>query len=66
MGKDITNQDDDRSLGQKIEILDGPWIGFKGVITSIDLQKKKVMVIINFWGKDTPVELNFTQIEPST
>jgi transcriptional antiterminator NusG len=66
MSKIIDEPDDDFSVGLRIKILDGPWVGFAGVIYSIDLEKKMVVVMINFWGKDTPVELSFTQIKPFT
>jgi transcriptional antiterminator NusG len=64
MSKIIDDTDGDFCLGQRIKIIDGPWNEFTGVITGIDQGKKKVVVKINFWGRDTPVELNLTQIEP--
>jgi transcriptional antiterminator NusG len=64
MGKIIGDSQGDFYLGQRIKVIDGPWIEFTSVIAGIDQGKKKVIVSINFWGKDTPVELNFAQIEP--
>jgi hypothetical protein len=64
MSKIIGDPHGDFYLGQRIKIIDGPWIEFTGVIAGIDQIKKKVVVKINFWGKDTPVELNSAQIEP--
>jgi transcription termination/antitermination protein NusG len=60
----INYSDDDLSVNQKVEILAGPFAGFKGVIYSIDRGKNKVVVKVNFWGKDTPVELYLYQVKP--
>ncbi len=49
---------------RKVEILDGPFIGFEAEIYQVIPEMKKVWVKVNFWGKDTPVELNFDQIKP--
>lgn len=56
--------DDDLSVNQKVEILDGPFAGFRGVIYSIDRANNKVVVKVNFWGKDTQVELYLYQVKP--
>ena len=64
MVKNNINQEDNWSINQKIEIIDGPWNEFKGVISSIDRDKKKVVVMVDFWGKATPVELSYSQIKP--
>jgi transcription termination/antitermination protein NusG len=63
MNEDIGIPDNDWSINQEIKIIDGPFVGFKGVINFIDLKKKKVRVKINLWGRDTPVELSFLQIK---
>ena len=64
MDEDISHSNDNLSINQKVEILAGPFAGFKGVIYSIDRVKNKVVVKVNFWGKDTPVELYFYQVKP--
>jgi transcriptional antiterminator NusG len=64
MGDKISQQDDDWSVDQGIEILNGPWAGFKGKIYKIDHENKRVIVKVNFWGRDIDVELNFHQIKP--
>jgi transcription termination/antitermination protein NusG len=64
MDEYISNLDDDLSVNQKVEILDGPFAGFIGVVYSIDRVKHKVVVKVNFWGKDTPVEVSFYQVKP--
>jgi transcription termination/antitermination protein NusG len=64
MGEYIRDLDDNWFINQRIEIIDGPFMGFEGVIYLIDREKKRLRVNINFWGRDTPVELNFYQIKP--
>jgi transcription antitermination factor NusG len=64
MDKNIGYSDDDLSVNQKVELLAGPFAGFKGIIYSIDRIKNTVVVKINFWGKDTQVELYFHQVKP--
>ncbi len=64
MSAEMSFPDNHWHMKQEIEITDGPFVAFKGVITFIDPKKKKVRVKINFWGRDTPVELNFLQIKP--
>ncbi len=64
MSSSIITPDDDWSIHQIIEILSGAWAGFKGEIYSVNKEQKKVKVLINFWGNDTPVELNYNEIKP--
>jgi transcriptional antiterminator NusG len=49
--------------GQKIRIIDGPFNDFIGTVAAIDLDKSKVRVMVNFFGRDTPVELDFVEVE---
>ncbi len=60
----INYTNDDLPINQKVEILDGAFAGFKGVIYSINRVNRKLVVKVNFWGKDTPVELHFYQVKP--
>lgn len=64
MDEYVLEPDDKWSINQRIEIIDGPFEGFKGAIYFIDRQKNKLRVKIKFSGRDTPVELNFNQIKP--
>jgi transcriptional antiterminator NusG len=64
MSKIDGEPDDDFYVGQRVKILEGAWIDFTGVISNIELEKKKAKILINFWGKDTSVELEFNQIKP--
>jgi len=49
--------------GQKVRIIDGPFNEFIGVVDEIDMERTKVRVLVSFFGRDTPVELDFLQVE---
>jgi transcriptional antiterminator NusG len=49
--------------GQKVRIIDGPFNDFMGVVDEIDIDKAKVRVMVSFFGRETPVELDFLQVE---
>jgi len=49
--------------GQKVRIIDGPFNDFMGIVDDIDMDKAKARVMVSFFGRDTPVELDFLQVE---
>ena len=49
--------------GQRVRIIDGPFTDFVGNVDDIDMDKSKVRVLVSFFGRDTPVELDFLQVE---
>ncbi len=49
--------------GQKVRIVDGPFNEFIGVVDAIDMERAKVRVLVSFFGRETPVELDFLQVE---
>ena len=49
--------------GQKVRIIDGPFNDFMGTVDEINMDKAKVRVMVSFFGRETPVELDFLQIE---
>ncbi len=49
--------------GQKVRIIDGPFEEFIGVVDEIDMERAKVRVMVSFFGRETPVELDFLQVE---
>ena len=49
--------------GEKVRIVDGPFDGFIGVVDSIDMERATVHVMVSFFGRETPVELDFLQVE---
>ena len=50
-------------IGDEIRVLDGPFIDYKGRIDEIDSNTEKLKVTVDIFGRDTPVELDFTQVE---
>jgi transcriptional antiterminator NusG len=51
------------SEGQKVRIIDGPFNDFIGTVADIDMERAKVRVMVSFFGRETPVELDFLQVE---
>jgi transcription termination/antitermination protein NusG len=51
--------------GQKVRIVEGPFADFIGVVDDIDEERTKVRVLVSFFGRETPVELDFLQVERS-
>jgi transcriptional antiterminator NusG len=49
--------------GQKVRITDGPFADFMGSVDKIDTERAKVTVLVSFFGRETPVELDFLQVE---
>ena len=49
--------------GETVKVIDGPFNSFNGEIESIDEQKKKLKLIVKIFGRKTPLELNFMQVE---
>ena len=49
--------------GQKVRITDGPFADFIGLVDKIDTERAKVTVLVSFFGRETPVELDFMQVE---
>jgi transcription termination/antitermination protein NusG len=50
-------------VGQSVRIIDGPFIDFAGQVNDINLEKGKVKVLVSFFGRETPVELDFLEVE---
>jgi transcriptional antiterminator NusG len=63
MGLEQKRVDVNFELGEMVQVKEGPFANFTGSIEEIDKDKSKVKVLVNMFGRDTPVELEFTQIE---
>ncbi|MDQ0157014.1 transcription termination/antitermination protein NusG [Robertmurraya andreesenii] len=63
MGVEEKRIDIDFEMGESVRVKEGPFANFTGSIEEIDKDKAKLKVLVNMFGRDTPVELDFTQIE---
>ena len=50
-------------VGESVKVIDGPFNSFSGVIEEVNLEKKKMVVMVKIFGRRTPLELNFGQVE---
>ena len=50
-------------IGSRIRVSDGPLEGFFGQVEEVDTDRKSVRVVVSMFGRETPVELDFDQIE---
>ena len=53
----------DFSPGESVQIIDGPFFDLVGCIDEIDLDRARMKVFVNIFGRDTPVELDFVQVK---
>ena len=51
-------------VGSTVKVVDGPLEGFLGTVEEIEYDKSRVKVIVSMFGRETPVDLDFDQIEP--
>ncbi len=49
--------------GDRVRIIDGPFNDFRGTVAEVDMERAKVRVMVSFFGRETPVELDFLQVE---
>ena len=49
--------------GQSVRVIDGPFIDFVGLVDEVSQEKGKVKVLLSLFGRETPVELDFLQVE---
>lgn len=51
------------SKGQSVRVIDGPFTEFIGTVSDINMDRNKVTVLVSFFGRETPVVLDFLQVE---
>ena len=63
MGFEVKEPNVDYSVNDSVKILDGALRDFIGTVTEINKEKHKVKVLVSMFGRETPVELEFSQVE---
>lgn len=63
MGREEPKHKIDYNVGEVVNITDGPFKGFDGSISEIDPAKGKLKVLVNMFGRETPVELDSLQVK---
>ncbi len=53
----------DVEIGEAVKIIDGPFKSFDGKVSHLDEERGKIKVLVNMFGRETPVELDFLQIK---
>ncbi len=63
MGFDEVPVNVDYDVNDSVQVLNGPLEGFVGTVQEINMEKRKVRVLVSMFGRETPAELEFTQIQ---
>ena len=63
MGQEVPQYDISVTKGDTVKIIDGPFKDFDGKVSEIDQERGKIKVLVNMFGRDTPVELDSLQIQ---
>lgn len=63
MGFEISEVNIDYDVNDSVRVMDGPLQNFVGTVTEINKEKHKVKVLVSMFGRETPVELEFSQVQ---
>ncbi len=63
MGLEDKKMETDLNIGDKIRVIDGPFEEFVGEVQELHPQQRKAKVLVSMFGRETPLELEFSQIE---
>lgn len=50
--------------GDAVKVIDGPFTDFSGFVSEVNMERKKLKVMVSIFGRPTPVELDFLQVQP--
>ncbi|MCQ2736035.1 MAG: transcription termination/antitermination protein NusG [bacterium] len=53
----------DIEVGQSVNVIKGPFEGFKGVVDEVSIEREKIKALLTIFGRETSVELDFNQVE---
>ena len=63
MGDETVKHNIDLTIGEAVQIVDGPFKEFEGKVSELDEERGKVKVLVSMFGRETPVELDFLQVK---
>ena len=63
MGVDVQSINIDYGVNDEVKVINGPFTDFTGTVTEINKDKRKVKVLVSMFGRETPVELDFSEVE---
>ena len=63
MGFEISEVNIDYDVNDSVRVMNGPFENFVGTVTEINKEKHKVKVLVSMFGRETPVELEFSQVQ---
>ncbi len=63
MGFDVSDVNVDYEINDSVRVMNGPLENFIGVVQEINKEKRKVKVMVSMFGRETPVELDFIQVQ---
>ena len=66
MGFEIAEVNVDYDVNDSVKVLDGPLADFIGTVMEINKEKHKVKVLVSMFGRETPVELDFSQVQKNS